>query len=216
MSKKTTKPPKPPLCPRAPRSKRGKQTEPSLDAKSHIFKLPNRTFRKLLDSLPSSEEAGEIIWNLAKRDHYALAMLGASYLNSAIERLLMAHFVPLSPDDQRRMFDGAANGILGTLSNKIRVAYAIDLLEDDEYGDLIIINDIRNVFAHSLHEINFANNNITDDCNKLCVLRNISERNWKVSVLNYSTIEIYCETVYYLYTKFLLDEKLVTLHDCAS
>ena len=216
MSKKTTKPPKPPDVPRAPRSKCRKPTEPSLDAKNHTFKLPNRASRKLLDSLPSGKEAGEIIWNLAKRDHYALAMLGASYLNSALERLLMAHFVPLSPDDQRRMFDGAANGILGTLSNKIRLAYAIDLLEDDEYGDLIIINDIRNVFAHSLHEINFENNNITDDCNKLCVLRNISERNWKVSVLNYSIVEIYCETVYYLYTKVLCDKKLISLHDCTS
>ncbi len=207
MPKKTTKPPKPPLCPPAPRSKR-KLTEPSLDAENHIFKLPSRASRKLIDSLPSGEEAGDIIWNLAKRDHYALAMLGASYLNSAIERLLIAHFVPLSPDDQRRMFDGAANGILGPLSNKIRIAYAIDLLEDDEYGDLIVINDIRNAFAHSLHEINFRNDNIIDDCNKLCVLRNMSERNWKVSVLHYSPVEIYCETVYYLYTSLLVDAKI--------
>jgi hypothetical protein len=164
MSKK---PPKPPSCPRAPRSKRRKPPEPSLDATSPIFKLPNRASRKLLDSLPSNEEAEDIIWNLEKRNHHALAMLGASYLDSALERLLMAHFVPLSPDDQRRMFDGAANGILGSLSNKIRISYAVNLLQDDEYSDLIIINDIRNIFAHSLHDITFENTNIKDDCNNL-------------------------------------------------
>jgi hypothetical protein len=209
MPKKTAKPPKPPSYPSAPRSKRWKSTEPSLHAKNP-FKLPNRASRKLLDSLPSDGEAEDIIWNLEKRNHHALAMLGASYLDSALERLLMAHFVPLSPDDQRRMFDGSANGILGTLSNKIRLSYAVKLLEDDEYSDLIIINDIRNVFAHSLHDITFENTNIKDDCNNLSVLLNISERNLKVeSVLNYSTVELYTETVFYLWAKLTLNKKII-------
>jgi hypothetical protein len=65
------------------------------------------------------------------------------------------------------MFDGSANGILGTTSNKIRVAYATKLIEPDLYADLMLINEIRNVFAHSLHKPDFSHTFVQADCSRL-------------------------------------------------
>jgi hypothetical protein len=50
--------------------------------------------------------------------------MGAAYLEHVLEVYLRTVFKPLSKNDDTRMFDGAAGGILGTFSNKIRIAYA--------------------------------------------------------------------------------------------
>ena len=65
------------------------------------------------------------------------------------------------------MFDGAGGGILCTFSAKIRIAYAMKLIHKKVYEALILINEIRNVFAHSLHKIDFNHELITKDCRKL-------------------------------------------------
>ena len=65
------------------------------------------------------------------------------------------------------MFDGTANGILGTFSAKIRMAYAVRAIAKQTYHDLLLINNIRNVFAHTLHNVSFENNLIVTDCSKL-------------------------------------------------
>jgi hypothetical protein len=57
----------------------------------------------------------------AAPDH-ALAVAAAAYLDHAIELLLRSRLHgDLSPDDDNRLFNGAANGIFGTASAKIRV-----------------------------------------------------------------------------------------------
>ena len=61
-----------------------------------------------------------------------------------LELLLKSKFCYLTPAEDRRLFDGAQNGILGTFSAKIRVAYAMGILIGPVYDDLLIINDIRN------------------------------------------------------------------------
>jgi len=70
------------------------------------------------------------------------------------------------------MFDGSSNGILGTFSNKIRLAHAIEVINQVTYKDLLLINDIRNVFAHTLHSVSFKNDLVKKDCVDLTIETN--------------------------------------------
>jgi hypothetical protein len=125
--------------------------------------------RQLLDQIPSPDAMVEIISDLRSMDDdAALALMSAAYLDHALELLLKTRFRRLTADEHRRMFDGAQNAILGAFSAKIRLAHALGLLLAEEYADLLLINDIRNAFAHSLHrDVDFANPHIAADCAKL-------------------------------------------------
>lgn len=128
--------------------------------------------RKLLDELPSSEEMAAIMSSLKLMDDATVAMMSAAYLDHALELLLKSHFRQLTANETIRLFDGSQNAILGTFSVKIRVAFALGLLMLDAYTDLLLINDIRNAFAHSLHRgVDFLNEHIRADCDKLTYLK---------------------------------------------
>lgn len=121
----------------------------------------------LLKGLPPDEKMKDTFDRLSRATDQAAALTGAAYLELLLEKLLTASFRPLSEGDTRRMFDGSGNGILCTLSSKIRMAYAIGVIDDEMYGDLKLINDIRNVFAHTLHDVDFNHELIKADCSKL-------------------------------------------------
>jgi DNA-binding MltR family transcriptional regulator len=141
-------------------------------------KMARSASRKLLDKLPSTEEMAAAMSSLKQMDDTAAALIGSAYLDHALELLLKAHFQrPSAPffapteAHQRllsQLFDGAQNGILGTFSSKIRIAYALGLIPDEAYADLLLISGIRNNFAHSLHrDVSFANPHVVADCGKL-------------------------------------------------
>jgi hypothetical protein len=98
------------------------------------------------------------------------------------------------------MFDGGQNAILGTLSAKIRVAYATRLLEQPVYRDLLRLAEIRNVFAHSLHRVTFEHDLVVHDCNKLTAISRAVARGWiRRDHPIKKAIEVYAHTVLVLY-----------------
>ncbi len=60
--------------------------------------------------------------------------------------------------------DGRA---LTTFSNKIYLAHAMGLIDEITRADLNIIRNIRNIFAHAMGHVSFANPEIQQECNKL-------------------------------------------------
>src|SRR5690348_6427514 len=111
--------------------------------------------KQLLKELPTQQEMYQILVDLKAHGDAATAILGAAYLEYAMEAIFKAYFRTLNSRENARMFDGAANGILGTFAAKIRVAYAMRMINPDTHHDLLLINDIRNVFGHSLHKLTF-------------------------------------------------------------
>src|SRR5712691_11735011 len=53
------------------------------------------------------------------------------------------------------------SGPLGPFGTKIRVAYMLRIIAPETYKDLIVINNIRNKFAHDLSVTSFDNQQIT-------------------------------------------------------
>lgn len=123
--------------------------------------------RGLLREPPSERDMARNIIGLKRLGHHAAALMGASYLEHALELALKARFRTLNSDDDTRMWNGAAGGILGGFASKIRMSYALGIVHENPYMALLLINDIRNVFAHSLHKLNFRHKLLMDDCNRL-------------------------------------------------
>jgi hypothetical protein len=123
--------------------------------------------RKLLKELPSQEKMDEIMSDLKAFGPQATAIMGAAYLDHALELMLRASFRKLEDNPDRRIFDGNAGGFLATLSAKTHVAYATKLLDSKVFEALVLINAIRNTFAHSLHVVDFDHELVAEDCQKL-------------------------------------------------
>ncbi len=123
--------------------------------------------KKLLKELPPETAMQDILFGLLDKSDQAAVLRGTAYLDHALEVLLKAKFRPLNREERDQIFDGAANGILGFISAKIRMAYALRMINLQTYQDLLLINDIRNVFAHTLHDVDFNNAAVVNDCTKL-------------------------------------------------
>ncbi len=101
------------------------------------------------------------------------------------------------------MFDGAGNGVLGSFSSKIRLAYAISLLGPLSYSDLLLINDIRNVFAHSLHRVSFSHPLIIKDCDRLQYFKMTMERVMGSYTPHRKSLDLFSDTILAIHIGFL-------------
>ena len=109
-----------------------------------------------------------LLESFEKESDRGLALVAAVCFEAALERLLLARFYCRT--DKRAglvnpLFD--AFGPLSTFSAKIRVAYAIDLLQDWIAGDLDLVRKIRNEFAHNLESTTFHDARIAGMVNQL-------------------------------------------------
>ncbi len=127
--------------------------------------------RKLLKDLPSPDEIWSAVQRLNRENHRTVAILGGAYLDYAIQVYLQACFVTLPKEDLNRMFDAGQNGFLSTFAAKLRLCRALGLIGGVSYDNLTILNDIRNVFAHSMHKIDFGHPLVVQDCAKLNLSR---------------------------------------------
>jgi DNA-binding MltR family transcriptional regulator len=158
--------------------------------------------KKLLDELPSAEAMVETIASLRLMEDAAAILMGAAYLDHALELLLKAEFRQMTPDEERRMFDGSQNGILGTFTAKIRMVYALGWLVAEAYHDLLLINDMRNTVAHSLHKhVDFTNEYIMNDCSKLQFVKWLAAQRHEERG-SYLPSFVFVETVQQIYSEF--------------
>ena len=125
--------------------------------------------RKLLKDLPSEEEIAHIASNLQGYEDAAMALLGCSCIQNALLAFIKTKLVPLSKEDDQRLFDGNQNGIISTFSSQLRIAFAMGLIDRPVFDDLMLMYDIRNVFAHSIHPISFSHLYIEYDCGRLAL-----------------------------------------------
>ena len=123
--------------------------------------------RTFLKSAPSPAELQKTIDGLWGRDDVSVILFVAACLDAALESLLKAKFVQLSKDEYKLLFDGSAGGLLGSLSAKIRISFAMGLLTPDQEYDLNIIAGLRNVFAHSLPSITTTTTEVSQGADRL-------------------------------------------------
>ena len=97
-----------------------------------------------------------------------VALVAASFFDATLERLLRSRFSS-RPDKHVRFVEPLFEALapLSTFSAKIRLCYAIDLMNESMARDLDSIRQIRNKFAHTLQPKAFGDRDIASIVDQL-------------------------------------------------
>lgn len=107
-----------------------------------------------------------IILNLKSHGDEMTALMGAAYLDHMLEEVLRARFRAMSAHDDQALFD-VGKGLLGAFMAKVRMAYALGVVDAPTFDGLKVIAGIRNRFAHPLSPVAFESPEIETECLKL-------------------------------------------------
>jgi hypothetical protein len=135
----------------------------SKGARSRVYE----GLRKLIESRPQSKAVWQFLhtWTSDPGDDRANGLLTAAMLENELEETILIFFD--GRDD--KFFKDQENGSVLTFNMKIRLAYALGIIEDNAKHDLKVIKDIRNTFAHSSDSIVFETDAIKNACNSLII-----------------------------------------------
>ena len=115
-----------------------------------------------------SEEAPRVqaaIAELEGENERSAAIVGAAWLDELLAELIAT---ALRQDDvSKRLLDPEAQGPISGYSTRVRVAYALSLINVEHMEDLILVGRIRNLFAHKVHRSSFDNETVRKYCTKL-------------------------------------------------
>jgi DNA-binding MltR family transcriptional regulator len=98
-----------------------------------------------------------------------VAILGAAYLDSILEQLLLAVFD--NSDDTAGELISGGRGVISSNGVRFRVAFCLGLLNADERDDLENIGKIRNQFAHY-----FSTKTFNDDDKVMACVDNLKHK----------------------------------------
>lgn len=121
------------------------------------------------DERRTTEEIGaEIIGAMDIEFHHesdrVVAIVGAAYLDSLLEKLLRAVLID-TPDEADRLLRPDAP--LGSNGSRAQLAYCLGLIRVDQRDDLKIVAKIRNLFAHDFKALSFDSAPVRDFCANL-------------------------------------------------
>ena len=103
--------------------------------------------RQAAAASPKKESLGTVLNNLQLRMHAGIAVLGAAIADQQLEDAILTKMHKLSRKLHDELFTGY--GPLSSLSSKIALAYALDLIDRTTYKRLTVARRIRNKFAHA-------------------------------------------------------------------
>ena len=89
----------------------------------------------------------------------AAAIFGAAVLDELLRQVLVASMIP---DDEEVAKLTRESGALGTFAARIRAAYCLELISNEERHDLDTIRKIRNPFAHHIRPPSFSKGEIRE------------------------------------------------------
>jgi DNA-binding MltR family transcriptional regulator len=112
----------------------------------------------------TTREWQRLVQEFQKKSDRAVAILGTTYLNTHLSRLLECFLI----DDEKisNMLLGEENP-LGTFEARIKAAFGFGLISRTEYHDLVLIWHIRNRFIRDMGEGKFAEEDIRGLCKRL-------------------------------------------------
>ena len=132
---------------------------------------PTKRLKKLAAEIPDDKESRAMLQGLEAQDNplsdYAIALIGASLLEKALEIALLARFVELSKDERTRLFQ--PKGPLAGLALSSQVAYAIGIFGPKSQSDIDHVRTIRNAFAHGRRTLSFETREVAEICRLLRV-----------------------------------------------
>lgn len=120
------------------------------------------------------DDWGNFYDELMKETPRAAAIVGAAFIDGWLRRLLENMMVN-NPKVIEELLgsEKKADSPLSTFSARIKAAYCLGLVSENEYNDLNLVRKIRNKCAHRLHDFSFDEELIVDWCNTLKIPKEV-------------------------------------------
>lgn len=119
-----------------------------------------KNLNKLSAQSLTVDNVSAIFAGLKNESDRAVVTIFGSILEDELDSLLRKQMVPLSDDDDRRIF--GFDGVAGSFSRRILLAYALGLIDSRDRRILDIVREMRNACAHSRAEISFQTPELRD------------------------------------------------------
>jgi DNA-binding MltR family transcriptional regulator len=119
--------------------------------------------KKTPDLISVADDIQRVLFTDADSD-LKVAIIGASYLDTCLRAFLHKKLIKSSITDKILQPD---RGILGSLSGKADMLYAMGLMKKDHYENTRTIAEIRNKFAHVHSDVTFETEEVAALCSKI-------------------------------------------------
>ncbi|MBC8332406.1 MAG: hypothetical protein H8E28_10535 [Anaerolineae bacterium] len=103
----------------------------------------------------------KIIGEFKHNSDRSAAILGTTYLQNYLGRLLASYFVPDTKNTAELL---NSSGALSHFDARIRAAYALGLIAPNEFNDLLQIMEIRRIMLNEFEINKFADDSIRQRC----------------------------------------------------
>lgn len=114
--------------------------------------------------LPEYKDLADFLKEFNDESDRGAVLTAGSYLDERLGEIISAFLI--ESRDAAELIDGF-NAPLGTFSSRIKAAFAMGLIQKNEYEELNTIRKIRNEFGHSWKGVSFESQNIKDLCKNL-------------------------------------------------
>lgn len=120
----------------------------------------------------------------------ALAILAGAELERILYRILEAYLLPKSTKNINDLL--SPNGSCGTFFAQIELAYRLGIIPPKITHALHIVRDMRNYFAHGVHEISFESDQVKNKLFKLAKFEEKTMHDFRLNELR----KIFQDSVY--------------------
>jgi len=99
-----------------------------------------------------------------------LVIVALSLIDDSLARLIQSK-MPGASEEPHPIFDPVRNGSLSSIHAKCQIAAAFEWCDKDTVHDIKILAKMRNVFAHSIEELDFLDRNVQSSIKKLVYVK---------------------------------------------
>lgn len=117
-----------------------------------------------MEAEPEIQTLGQFLVEFNKESDRGVALVAASMIDERLSEILTAFLT-----DSRISQDllSGFNAPLGTLSSRASAAYALGLIQENEFKEINLIRKIRNEFGHDWQPRSFETGIVADLCKQL-------------------------------------------------
>jgi DNA-binding MltR family transcriptional regulator len=151
-------------------------SEPPPPPAPHRKRKPSDLIHDFLDN-----EEFKLAWEeMRGASDRAAALIAVAQIDRDLETAIYRQMVWLEPSEFNELFRNTAP--LASFGAKIRAAYALGVYGPMTRDDLVVISQIRNVFAHAPRAISFKMTEISELCRKIKILDSYRVANIRASL----------------------------------
>lgn len=123
------------------------------------------SWRNLIKKPLSLREVVNILGGLDEMPDRGVALVCSALVERGLEDAILARMTRLKSSRRKQIFDSP--GPLSGFLPKIKIGYALAVYGDKGFKELDKIREIRNAFAHSIHNVTFSTPRIKRHCMNL-------------------------------------------------